>query len=161
MSEKHALPLPYQAPIAPSQRRHLSARPFVPLAVLAFLLFTYLPRIQLTVPASVDAVYSADWAKCPGQPKALFPKTALNLTGEEEKRSIELFQEAVRIPTQSFDDNGEPNEDPRWAPFFDFQKWLEKSFPTAWSNAKVEFINTLGILATFEGSDPSLKPLLL
>jgi hypothetical protein len=31
----------------------------------------------------------------------------------------------------------------------------------SYEKGKVEYINTLGILATFEGSDPSLKPFVL
>jgi hypothetical protein len=36
-----------------------------------------------------------------------------------------------RIPTESFDDNGEPSEDPRWAPFRVFQKWMKETFSLA------------------------------
>ncbi|EIW70200.1 hypothetical protein TREMEDRAFT_30032 [Tremella mesenterica DSM 1558] len=99
--------------------------------------------------------------QCPKQPEPVYPKLTWNMTDEEQKRSIELFVEAVRIPTQSYDDNGEPNEDPRWEPFFEFQQWLRKSFPVAHEKAKIEYINTLGILATFEGEDPSLKPVVM
>ncbi|WVR05361.1 hypothetical protein IAU60_002375 [Kwoniella sp. DSM 27419] len=101
------------------------------------------------------------WAKCPAQPKALQPNMTWDMTDEDKRKSADLYAQAVRIPTQSYDDNGEPNEDPRWKPFFDFQQWLKDTFPLANEKAKVEYINTLGILATFEGSDPSLKPLLL
>ncbi|OCF45385.1 Gly-Xaa carboxypeptidase [Kwoniella heveanensis CBS 569] len=101
------------------------------------------------------------YATCPEQPKAIYPNLTWELNDEERKKSVELYAQAVRIPTESFDDNGEPKADPRWAPFYDFQTWLKDSFPLAHEKAKVEYINTLGILATFEGSDPSLKPLLL
>jgi len=43
----------------------------------------------------------------------------------------------------------------------DFHKWLKSTFPTAWEAADIDFVNTLGLLATFKGSDPSLKPLVL
>ncbi|WWC60883.1 uncharacterized protein I303_103459 [Kwoniella dejecticola CBS 10117] len=102
-----------------------------------------------------------DWSKCPKQPKALYPNTTWSLSDEEKKNVVDTYSRAVQIPTESFDDNGEPNEDPRWAPFFDFQAYLEDTFPLAHTTAKIEYINTLGILATFEGTDPSLKPLLL
>jgi hypothetical protein len=36
-----------------------------------------------------------------------------------------------RIPTESFDDNGEPSEDPRWAPFRVFQDWMKDTFSQA------------------------------
>lgn len=56
-----------------------------------------------------------------------------------------------------------PTEDPRWAPFFDFQKWLIKTFPVIFEHEKttVDYVNTLGIVTTIQGSDPDLKPLLL
>ncbi|KAK8869586.1 hypothetical protein IAR55_000153 [Kwoniella newhampshirensis] len=101
------------------------------------------------------------WAKCPDQPKAIYPNMTWELTEADKKKAVDLYSQAVQIPTESFDDNGEPNEDPRWGPFFDFQEWLKKSFPLANEKATVEYINTLGIVATFKGSDPSLKPLLL
>ena len=43
----------------------------------------------------------------------------------------ERVAEPQQIPTESFDDNGEPNEDPRWKPFFRFQEWLKETFPLA------------------------------
>lgn len=80
--------------------------------------------------------------KCPAQPAPLNPATRLEWTDETRAKSIELFQAAVRIPTQSYDDNGEPGEDPRWEPFYKFQEWLEGAFPTAWKAADVEFVNS-------------------
>ncbi|OWZ50744.1 Gly-Xaa carboxypeptidase [Cryptococcus neoformans A2-102-5] len=102
-----------------------------------------------------------DWAKCPLQPKPIYPNMTWEMTEEERTRSIDHYAQAVRIPTQSYDDNGEPHEDPRWEPFFKFQDWLKETYPLAHEKATIEYINTLGILATFKGSDPTLKPLLL
>lgn len=79
---------------------------------------------------------------CPSQPDPLHPATKIEWDDDSRKHSIELLQAAVRIPTQSYDDNGEPEEDPRWAPFKDFQKWLQEAFPTAWEKGKVEFVNS-------------------
>ncbi|BEI81672.1 hypothetical protein CcaverHIS002_0208320 [Cutaneotrichosporon cavernicola] len=100
-------------------------------------------------------------AHCPAQPAPLHPPSTIQWDDESRAESIELFRAAVRIPTQSYDDNGEPGEDVRWAPFYDFIDWLQDAFPVAWKAANVELINTLGIVATFQGSDTSLKPLLL
>lgn len=84
--------------------------------------------------------------RCPEQPKALYAPIVWNMTQGDKARSADLYSQAVvsgpqtrmcftdrrqQIPTQSFDDNGEPNEDPRWKPFFDFQKWLKDTFPLA------------------------------
>lgn len=79
---------------------------------------------------------------CPTQPAALHPPQRIEWTDELRGSSIEKFQEAVRIPTQSYDDNGEPGEDERWTPFEDFKRWLADSFPTAWDAAHIEFINS-------------------
>ena len=68
-----------------------------------------------------------------------------------------------QIATISYDDNGLPTEDPRWKPFFEFQDWLEETFPAVFKSKHVtlEKVNHLGILTTIQGSDKTLKPLLL
>ncbi|ORY29955.1 carboxypeptidase s precursor [Naematelia encephala] len=177
--EKHdsSLPLPPPTTTRPSSRRQ--SKYLVPLLVILAILpnlstiysginaSAYLIKSSLTRPAPgfdtslYDARYFDEYVECPAQPSAIYPKLAWNMTASEKRASIDKFSQAVQIPTESFDDNGEPKEDPRWAPFVDFQKWLQATFPLANEKAKVEYINTLGILATFEGSDQSLKPLLL
>lgn len=79
---------------------------------------------------------------CPAQPKPIHPPSTIEWSDDSRARSTELFRAAVRIPTQSYDDNGEPGEDGRWAPFFKFQDWLKESFPAAWGRANVEFVNS-------------------
>lgn len=80
------------------------------------------------------------------------------MTEEERTRSIDHYAQAVvsivllphpssrqiadglttqRIPTQSYDDNGEPHEDPRWEPFFKFQDWLKETYPLAYGNISI------------------------
>lgn len=114
---------------------------------LASLASSHLARVGSTVAA--ERLREAAWThsvpadvQCPIQPKALHPPKKVEWTDELRSSSIKLFQEAVQIPTESFDDNGEPDEDPRWQPFFHFQKWLGSAFPTAWKSAKIEFINS-------------------
>ncbi|ORY31765.1 carboxypeptidase s precursor [Naematelia encephala] len=108
-----------------------------------------------------EAAYWEDFVGCPNQPKPLYPRLEWNMTSADKKLSIERLSQAVQIPTETFDDNGDPSDDARWKPCFDFLHWLKQTFPLIHETAKIEYINTLGILATFEGSDPSLKPLLL
>lgn len=79
---------------------------------------------------------------CPAQPDPLVPNYSIEWTLESRRQSIERFQAAIQIPTQSYDDNGDPEEDERWAPFKDFQNWMKDTFPTAWNAANVEFINS-------------------
>lgn len=82
------------------------------------------------------------------------------LTEEYRKKSVELFAGAIRIPTMSYDDLPmDPTKDERFAVFKDFHNYLFKSFPLAAKH--VETVNTYGLVYTIEGTDPSLKPVLL
>ncbi|WRT67354.1 uncharacterized protein IL334_004325 [Kwoniella shivajii] len=181
MTEKiHPSSLPLPVPAQSQSTRKISKQPRIFLGIL-FLLATIVnfgPTLRtfkspLETSLDYDQFENDDWqdkfnpddlkkwSQCPKQPKPLHPNSTWELTDEERQKVIDVYSQAVQIPTESFDDNGEPNEDPRWAPFFDFQKWLKDTFPLAHEKAKIEYINTLGIIATFEGTDPSLKPLLL
>jgi Gly-Xaa carboxypeptidase len=44
-------------------------------------------------------------------------------------KSLKRMQGAVQIPTESFDDMGKVNEDPRWDIFIEFHDYLKKTFP--------------------------------
>lgn len=44
-------------------------------------------------------------------------------------KQIERHQAIVRVPSVSYDDNGEPGEDERWAPFWDLHEVLESLYP--------------------------------
>jgi Gly-Xaa carboxypeptidase len=44
-------------------------------------------------------------------------------------KSLKRMQGAVQIPTESFDDMGKVNEDPRWDIFIEFRDYLKKTFP--------------------------------
>ncbi|EHK50429.1 uncharacterized protein TrAtP1_007527 [Trichoderma atroviride] len=76
-------------------------------------------------------------------------------------QQIKRLQAIVQVPSISYDDNGPVGEDKRWEPFFDLHKVLKKTFPNVHKRAKLEKINTLGLLYTIQGSDDSLKPVLL
>ena len=45
------------------------------------------------------------------------------------EKSLKRMQGAVQIPTESFDDMGKVNEDPRWDIFIEFHDYLKKTFP--------------------------------
>ncbi|KAM0263572.1 hypothetical protein ACHAQJ_001192 [Trichoderma viride] len=76
-------------------------------------------------------------------------------------QQVKRLQAIVQVPSISYDDLGPVGEDERWAPFYDLHEVLEKTFPTVHKKAKVEKINTLGLLYTIQGSDKDLKPVLL
>jgi Gly-Xaa carboxypeptidase len=75
--------------------------------------------------------------------------------------SIERLSNAVKIPTESFDDLGEIGEDPRWDVMYNFEKYLRKTFPRVFSKLGVELVNTHGLFITWNGTNASLKPTLL
>ncbi|KAH6895880.1 hypothetical protein B0T10DRAFT_479118 [Thelonectria olida] len=76
-------------------------------------------------------------------------------------KQVKRHQAIVRVPSICYDDLGEFNQDERWAPFYDLHDTLAKTYPTIYRRAKVEKINTFGLVYTIQGSDTSLKPLLL
>ena len=75
--------------------------------------------------------------------------------------SIARLSEAVQIPTQSYDDMGPVEQDPRWDIMYTFTEYLENTFPAIYGTLRVEKVNTHGLLYTWQGSDPALKPTLL
>ena len=75
--------------------------------------------------------------------------------------SIARLSDAVKIPTMSFDDLGPIGEDKRWDVFDDFASYLKSTFPAIHDKLDLHFVNTHGLVYTWEGSDPALKPTLL
>ncbi|KAI1482458.1 hypothetical protein K445DRAFT_313402 [Daldinia sp. EC12] len=67
----------------------------------------------------------------------------------------------VKIPSISYDDNGEPGEDPRWDVFYDLHRALAALYPNIHLRATRETVNTFGLVYTIQGTEPALKPLLL
>ncbi|VUC31669.1 unnamed protein product [Clonostachys rosea] len=82
------------------------------------------------------------------------------MTAERQNIQAERLSKAVQIPTESFDDNGEVDEDPRWKTFDHFHQVLEDLFPLVHAHFKRQKVNTYGLLFTLRGSNPSLKPVL-
>ena len=75
--------------------------------------------------------------------------------------SIDRLREAVKIPTESFDDSGLVGEDKRWEIMYDFAAYLKKTFPQVHGKLSLEMVNTHGLLFTWKGTDEGLKPTLL
>lgn len=75
--------------------------------------------------------------------------------------AIERLSGAVQIPTQSYDDMGDIGADPRWDIFDSFADYLAKTFPLTHATLQLEKVNTHGLLFTWAGTEPSLKPSLL
>ncbi|KAK8090643.1 peptidase family M20/M25/M40 [Apiospora phragmitis] len=108
-------------------------------------------------------------AQCP-QVDPLLPKRKTGaLTQMEEyldssafrNETISRLSGAVQIPTQSYDGMGPIGEDPRWDTMYDLSAYFEKTFPLVHKTLKLDKINTHGLLYTWQGSNKSLKPLVL
>ncbi|KAL5537057.1 hypothetical protein ACEPAF_880 [Sanghuangporus sanghuang] len=82
-------------------------------------------------------------------------------TDEFKEKAIAWLSGAIKIPTESYDDMGPVDVDPRWQKFVPFHEYLGDSFPFIHSFLKVTKVNTYGLIYEWEGSDQSLKPLLL
>ncbi|WWD03733.1 hypothetical protein V865_001789 [Kwoniella europaea PYCC6329] len=79
---------------------------------------------------------------------------------EDKEIIIKRLQEAIRIPTQMYDEMGPVDEDPRWKIFAEFHDFLERTFPNVYEHAKVTKTDW-ALVYEIEGSDSSLKPLML
>ncbi|KAL7803322.1 carboxypeptidase S [Trichoderma aethiopicum] len=90
----------------------------------------------------------------------LYSSHELFSTDETIKTLVERHQPLVKIDSICYDDLGD-FEDDRWGPFYDIPKVLESNYPTVYDKAWVETINRFGLVYTIEGSDTSLKPILL
>ncbi|KAI1503150.1 peptidase family M20/M25/M40 [Biscogniauxia marginata] len=91
-----------------------------------------------------------------------FPAASDIFSGEEAlKLQVERHAAIVKIPTISYDDNGEPGEDPRWDVFYTLHKTLASLYPSVHIRMERVTVNTFGLVYIIKGSDTSLKPLLL
>lgn len=69
---------------------------------------------------------------------------------------------AIQIDTSVQDINPSPQDDlDYWSVFFEFHAFLEKEFPLVHQNLELEKVNKIGLLYKWEGSDSSLKPMIL
>lgn len=88
-----------------------------------------------------------------------------------KKESIEKLANAVRIPTEIYDDTINPNSaktkkelyklEPLWEEYEKFHKFLAKTFPKTFKHLTVETVNKFGLILTWQGSDKGKQPLML
>lgn len=75
--------------------------------------------------------------------------------------AIKRLSGAVKLPTQSFDDMGKIGVDARWDIFYSFADYLSDTFPLVHATLRLDKVNTHGLLYSWAGTDPTLKPTLL
>ncbi|KAI9453412.1 hypothetical protein BJY52DRAFT_1189633 [Lactarius psammicola] len=76
-------------------------------------------------------------------------------------RAVKWLGGAVRVPTESYDGMDPIGVDERWEAFGPFHDYLLRSFPLTHETLTLTKVNTYGLFYEWEGSDHSLKPLLL
>ena len=75
--------------------------------------------------------------------------------------SIQRLAGAVQIPTVVGDNNPDPLVDPDfYSEFVRLHEYLNETFPLVRQNLELETINGFGLLYTWRGSNPNLKPIL-
>lgn len=114
---------------------------------------------------SGGASSTADDSLCPSQAK-LVPEgfTNLDFILKDKKyhdKALKIFQGAIQIPTESYDDMGPVAEEPRFDIFKNFSSYLKDSFPKVHSELELEHVNTYGLVYTWKGTNKDLKPQLL
>lgn len=82
-------------------------------------------------------------------------------TKEFKLKAYESLGGAVRIPTICYDDLGTPEEDPRWEVFDEFHTYIEQRFPKVHTALQRTKVATYALVYHWQGTDTSLKPLLL
>ncbi|WVQ79778.1 hypothetical protein IAT38_001878 [Cryptococcus sp. DSM 104549] len=97
------------------------------------------------------------------QADAIYPKSfdVSALVEGEKEQIIEWLSGAVKVPTEIFDVMGEIGEDPRWDVFYKFADYLEEAYPLVHKHLTRTRVVTHALAFEWEGSDSSLKPLLL
>ncbi|KAJ3187999.1 hypothetical protein HDU85_006392 [Gaertneriomyces sp. JEL0708] len=166
--------LHYQVePPSQSKRRRRCTR-FTLISILVFLV--YLVHYGLDGFSSARdwisgaELTSPDRERCPQQ-APLEPRHRSNLTDTNRKliledatyrnQSVKRMSGAIQVATQSFDDMGPVDKDPRWDIFAKFEAYLRETFPEVHERLEVAKVNTYGLVYTWQGKDSSLKPILL
>lgn len=166
-----SLPLPVEQQARPAAKSSFR-RYFTSFVIVAVTLYWTLPIIESLLSRShhpLSKHHGSTKASC-SQPDPLFPSNDDNAlkemydllsTEEFKKASIARHSGAVKFPTESFDDLGPVGEDKRWDTRFALHDYLADIFPRIHKSLKMEKVNTFGLVYTWQGSDDTLKPLIL
>ncbi|KAI8985667.1 carboxypeptidase S [Trametes punicea] len=82
-------------------------------------------------------------------------------TNEFRLKAYESLGGAIRIPTVVYDDLAPPGQDDRWRIFDDLHAYLEQRFTFVHQNLRKTHVNKYALVYHWQGSNSSLKPVLL
>ncbi|KAF7348691.1 Carboxypeptidase S [Mycena venus] len=140
----------------------------VALAALLRFIFISAPLVRhscMQAPPSTAAVCPQGSLLVPSKNGALWTDlTALHATTVFRDRAVAQLSAAVQIPTETFDNMGPIDEDERWMSREPFIEHLKGGVPASCrrhATLELQKVNTCGLFYTWQGSDTSLKPLLL
>ncbi|KAL3459368.1 hypothetical protein BJX64DRAFT_291342 [Aspergillus heterothallicus] len=76
---------------------------------------------------------------------------------------ISKLTNIIKIPSESYDDLGPIDSDPRWNIFYEIEDYIKTVYPTIFSTVSLDHANTHGLIITWKGSLPpaTAKPILL
>lgn len=94
-------------------------------------------------------------------PETELLKSSYFIEDSYKNHSIEVWKEAIRIPTQVIDEMGPVDKDKRWDIFYKFENYLNSTYPTFVNKCEVVHVNTHGLVYILKGSDSNLKPIML
>ncbi|CAI4050723.1 M20 family metallopeptidase SKDI_15G0100 [Saccharomyces kudriavzevii IFO 1802] len=135
----------------------------LPLVGLLALGLAYTSRSADSVPSSVFEVPVSPQCKKAETYRPSFNKSVNLILNDKQFKidSIKKLSGAIQIPTEINDTNPLPDDDLEYyAEFFKLHKYFEETFPLVHAHLKVEKVNKIGLIYTWEGTDPSLKPIL-
>lgn len=115
---------------------------------------------------STAGAWAADGRRCPQQEPWKSAEDGIEVTFPDTQVLAERLSGGVQIDTSVHDDEASPQDDPEsWtARFSPFRDYLRTTYPAIHADdgpVKLELVNEHALLYTFQGSDESLKPLLL
>ncbi|WFD33667.1 Gly-Xaa carboxypeptidase [Malassezia cuniculi] len=163
------LKVPIEEPV-PNRalRQRTRATWLVRLVIAGALCSIALPLAYKAVEAPVTGAFHALGSTsdiCPQEPEYDLEAAlgGLKLKKPSVKTTVERLSRAVQIDTTVGDSIAPPEELPEyWDRIFSpFRKFLEHEFPLVHDKLTREIVHEHGLLFTWKGSDPALKPLVL
>lgn len=132
--------------------RHFTLIALCAISIVAW--FSYSARLPSfsTVPTT---------SLCPIQPPPLSSTPDWVLDSNFRLLALDRLKGAVRIPTQSYDDMGDPAEDGRFEPMKVLGNYINETFPLLHAALELELVSKFGRLYTWKGSNTALKPIVL
>lgn len=134
-------------------------------SIIIGVLFLFFGALRSILQLSKNTSTSYEVSLC-GRAKAIVPQfdRSIDLIFSDpqfKEKSIKKLSGAIKIPTEIFDNNPSPADNLKYyQDFFKLHDYLYESFPLVYEHLTVEKVNYVNLVYTWEGRNPTLKPLL-